>query len=109
MILPLFTQILLRVSTFILNGIVLRYVHAHLLGVVNLRYGRESSQDTSPPHLLPSPPLPLPTPSPPHPYRLTLLYNTVLFLSREALRKAGLTRSADRTEWSHTSNLMWCW
>ena len=28
----------MRVSTFILNGIVLRYIHAQLLGVVNLRY-----------------------------------------------------------------------
>ena len=31
------TQVLLRASSFILNGFVLRYVQAELLGVVNLR------------------------------------------------------------------------
>lgn len=30
-------QILLRASTFILNGFILRFVQAELLGVVNLR------------------------------------------------------------------------
>ena len=33
----LFSQLLLRVSSFTLNGIILRYVNAELLGVVNLR------------------------------------------------------------------------
>ena len=31
------SQVLLRVSTFVLNGVVLRYIQPHLLGVVNLR------------------------------------------------------------------------
>ena len=35
---PCLSQVLLRVSTFVLNGVVLRYVQAYLLGVVNLRY-----------------------------------------------------------------------
>ena len=47
--------------------------------------------------------------SAPSSHRLTLLYDTVLFLSREALRKAGLSQTTSHTEWSHTSNLMWCW
>ena len=47
--------------------------------------------------------------TPSHPHRLTLLYDTVLFLSREALRKAGLSCTSSHTHWGHTSNLMWCW
>lgn len=30
-------QVLLRVATFIMNGFVLRFIHADLLGVVNMR------------------------------------------------------------------------
>lgn len=69
-------QVLLRVATFVMNGIVLRFIHADLLGVVNMR--------------------------------LTLLYNTVLFLSREALRKACLSKTTSDTKWLHVNNLMWC-
>jgi oligosaccharide translocation protein RFT1 len=46
--------------------------------------------------------------SAPSSHRLTLLYDTVLFISREALRKAGLSQTTSHTEWNHTSNLMWC-
>eukprot|EP00731_Ephydatia_muelleri_P003795 Em0001g3795a len=69
-------QVLLRVATFVMNGFVLRFIHADLLGVVNMR--------------------------------LTLLYSTVLFLSREALRKACLSRTTGQTKWRHVNNLMWC-
>lgn len=31
-------QVVLRVSSFIMNGVILRYIQAELLGVVNLRY-----------------------------------------------------------------------
>ena len=34
---PLFKQVLLRISSFILNGFVLRFISAELLGIVNLR------------------------------------------------------------------------
>ena len=30
-------QVLLRVSSFVMNGLILRYIQAELLGVVNLR------------------------------------------------------------------------
>jgi oligosaccharide translocation protein RFT1 len=40
--------------------------------------------------------------------RLTLLYNTLLFVSREALRRACLTRTKTSVVWSKTFNLMWC-
>ena len=69
-------QVLLRFSTFLLNGFILRFIQAELLGVVNLR--------------------------------LTLLYNTVLFLSREALRKACLSQTTEERKWVHVFNLCWC-
>lgn len=31
-------QVLLRVSSFLMNGFILRFIQADLLGVVNLRY-----------------------------------------------------------------------
>ena len=31
-------QIILRFSSFVMNGVILRYIHAEILGVVNLRY-----------------------------------------------------------------------
>ncbi|XP_019849739.1 PREDICTED: protein RFT1 homolog isoform X2 [Amphimedon queenslandica] len=68
-------QVSLRVASFALNGFVLRYVHADLLGVVNLR--------------------------------LTLLYNTILFLSREPFRKAALSKTSTTRQWQYTFNLMW--
>jgi hypothetical protein len=40
--------------------------------------------------------------------RLTLLYNSVLFFSREALRKVCLTETAEEKKWRHVFNLMWC-
>lgn len=68
-------QVSLRIASFALNGFVLRYVHADLLGVVNLR--------------------------------LTLLYNTILFLSREPFRKAALSKTSSTRQWQYTFNLMW--
>ena len=40
-------------------------------------------------------------------YRLTLLYNTVLFLSREPIRKACLSRLSGGRNWTHVFNLSW--
>ena len=42
--------------------------------------------------------------------RLTLLYSTILFLSREAFRKACLSRPAESVEknWRQIINLIWC-
>jgi oligosaccharide translocation protein RFT1 len=69
-------QLLMRVSSFALNGFVLRYIQPELLGVVNLR--------------------------------LTLLYSTILFLSREAFRRATLTSTSSRErEWTYIFNTMW--
>ncbi len=40
--------------------------------------------------------------------RLMLLYYTVLFISREAFRKACLTETTEEKKWRHVFNLMWC-
>lgn len=68
-------QALIRVSSFVLNGIILRYITLKVLGVVNMR--------------------------------LMLLYNTVLFLSREPIRKACLSRLRGGRNWTHVFNLSW--
>ncbi len=39
--------------------------------------------------------------------RTTLLFDTVLFLSREAFRKACLSRPKDKDEWKRVINLVW--
>ena len=70
-------QVSFRMLSFIVNGIVLRYVSNELLGLVNVR--------------------------------LTLLYSTVLLLSREAFRKACLsTIGIHEKDWRQLINLMWC-
>ncbi|KAK7101753.1 man(5)GlcNAc(2)-PP-dolichol translocation protein RFT1-like [Littorina saxatilis] len=68
-------QVTIRVMTFVLNAVVLRYISRDLLGVVNVR--------------------------------LTLLYSTVLFLTKEAFQKACLSRR-DSQDWRQVINLMWC-
>jgi oligosaccharide translocation protein RFT1 len=40
--------------------------------------------------------------------RLTLLYTTILFVSREAFRKACLSKSNVGIQWRQTINLLWC-
>ena len=70
-------QVSFRMLSFLVNGIVLRYVSRELLGLVNVR--------------------------------LTLLYSTVLLVSREAFRKACLsTLGVDEKDWRQLINLMWC-
>ncbi|KAK2185795.1 hypothetical protein NP493_222g02001 [Ridgeia piscesae] len=39
--------------------------------------------------------------------RLTLLYSTTLFLTREAFRRACLSKTSDR-RWQQVMNLLWC-
>ncbi|XP_025107124.1 protein RFT1 homolog [Pomacea canaliculata] len=68
-------QLAMRVMTFMLNAVVLRYISRDLLGVVNVR--------------------------------LTLLYSTILFLTKEAFDRACLSR-AEKRDWRLVTNLMWC-
>ncbi|XP_065912317.1 man(5)GlcNAc(2)-PP-dolichol translocation protein RFT1-like [Dysidea avara] len=68
-------QAVLRLSTFVLNAVILRYISLEVLGVVNMR--------------------------------LMLLYNTVLFLSREPIRKACLSRLSEGRNWTLIFNLSW--
>ena len=90
-------QVLLRASTFLMNGVILRFIQAELLGVVNLRHVVVGVIDCLLLFMFHS-----------NPHRLTLLYNSVLFLSREALRKACLTETTEEKKWRHVFNLMWC-
>ncbi|WP_411026802.1 oligosaccharide translocation protein RFT1, partial [Salmonella sp. s54395] len=39
--------------------------------------------------------------------RLTLLYSTILFVSREAFRRACLSQKENH-RWQQTINLIWC-
>ncbi|KAI0219479.1 hypothetical protein LSAT2_028984 [Lamellibrachia satsuma] len=39
--------------------------------------------------------------------RLTLLYSSTLFLTREAFRRACLSKTSDR-RWQQVMNLLWC-
>ncbi|KAK7476317.1 hypothetical protein BaRGS_00032435 [Batillaria attramentaria] len=68
-------QLMIRMMTFLLNAVVLRFISRDLLGVVNVR--------------------------------LTLLYSTILFLTKEAFDRACLSRAEGR-DWRHVVNLMWC-
>ncbi|XP_005103879.1 protein RFT1 homolog [Aplysia californica] len=65
----------LRLTTFVLNAFILRYVSQDTLGIVNVR--------------------------------LTLLYSTSLFLSKEAFDRACLTKPETR-DWRQVINLLWC-
>lgn len=68
-------QLLMRLMTFGLNAVILRYISKDLLGVVNVR--------------------------------LTLLYSTICFLTKEAFVKACLSHK-HKHDWRQVVNLMWC-
>ena len=67
------SSILLRLMTFVINAVILRFVTREILGI-NVR--------------------------------LTLLYDTILFLCREAFRKACLNQSS-QDKWRGVVNLIW--
>ncbi|CAG5118777.1 unnamed protein product [Candidula unifasciata] len=68
-------QLGLRLTTFVLNAFILRYVSQDVLGIVNVR--------------------------------LTLLYSTTLFLTKEAFDRACLSKSTT-SDWKQVINLLWC-
>ncbi|BFZ00062.1 hypothetical protein BsWGS_03101 [Bradybaena similaris] len=68
-------QLGLRLTTFVLNAVILRYVSKDILGIVNVR--------------------------------LTLLYSTTLFLTKEAFDRACLSKSGT-CDWKQVINLLWC-
>jgi len=70
-------QVMLRVTTFLLNAFILHRVDREILGLINIR--------------------------------LTLLADTIIFLSREAFRLAcqGHTASGSISGWSPVLNLIW--
>ena len=68
-------QVMFRILTFIMNGILLRYTTKDMIGIVNVR--------------------------------LMLLNQTIVFVAREAFRKACLSKTADK-RWPQVINLLWC-
>ena len=48
---PCMIQALLRLSTFILNAVVLRYIALEVLGVVNMRYDLETMTSVTITHI----------------------------------------------------------
>lgn len=68
-------QVMFRILTFILNGILLRYTTKDMIGIVNVR--------------------------------LMLLNQTIVFVAREAFRKACLSKTTDK-RWAQVINLLWC-
>ncbi|XP_071784262.1 man(5)GlcNAc(2)-PP-dolichol translocation protein RFT1-like [Asterias amurensis] len=68
-------QVLFRLTTFVLNALILRHISKEMLGVVSVR--------------------------------LQLLYNTILFMSGEAFRRACLSQGQHK-QWTQTINLLWC-
>ena len=68
-------QVMFRILTFMMNGILLRYTTKDMIGIVNVR--------------------------------LMLLNQTIVFVAREAFRKACLSKTADK-RWTQVINLLWC-
>ena len=68
-------QVMFRVLTFVMNGILLHYTTKDMIGIVNVR--------------------------------LMLLNQTIVFVAREAFRKACLSKTADKS-WTQVVNLLWC-
>uniref|UniRef100_A0AAR2J2V1 Protein RFT1 homolog n=1 Tax=Pygocentrus nattereri TaxID=42514 RepID=A0AAR2J2V1_PYGNA len=76
-------QVMFRLLTFFLNAFTLRFVSKELIGVVNVRLTKALV------------------------FRLMLLYTTLVFLSREAFRRACLSGEGEGRNWRQVINLLW--
>ena len=68
-------QVIFRILTFVMNGVLLRLTTKDMIGIVNVR--------------------------------LMLLNQTIVFVAREAFRKACLSKTQDKN-WVQVINLLWC-